>query len=109
MGELPRITSHTVIHTPFQSVFLVTVHDPICTDSGDLEAALYGSFLPIPKDDQFPSIDASESSREKLPGAIIVKDERIVINRRALRRCEMRGFEEEDTAGLGPVQKEAEH
>jgi urease gamma subunit/urease beta subunit len=27
---------------------LVTVHDPICLDTGDLELALYGSFLPIP-------------------------------------------------------------
>ncbi len=27
---------------------LVTVHDPICLDDGDLELALYGSFLPVP-------------------------------------------------------------
>lgn len=78
MGEFPsssRLCSH-----PMNRVFLVTVHDPICTDSGDLEAALYGSFLPIPKVDLFPAIDVSESSRENAPGAIIVKDERIVIN-----------------------------
>lgn len=34
---------------------LVTVHDPVCTDDGDLELALYGSFLPIPKKDAFPA------------------------------------------------------
>ncbi|KAI0784205.1 urease [Abortiporus biennis] len=62
-------------------VFLVTVHDPICTDSGDLEAALYGSFLPIPKADTFPTVDEAESATENLPGAIIVKNERIVINK----------------------------
>ena len=27
---------------------LVTVHDPICLDDGDLGLALYGSFLPLP-------------------------------------------------------------
>ncbi|KAI0078785.1 urease [Panus rudis PR-1116 ss-1] len=62
-------------------VFLVTVHDPVCTDSGDLDAALYGSFLPIPKHDVFPPTDESEFSREKVPGAVIVKDSRIVINK----------------------------
>lgn len=62
------------------SVFLVTVHDPICTDEGDLDAALYGSFLPVPSIDSFPAIDPSEYSREKGPGAVIAKKERIVIN-----------------------------
>jgi hypothetical protein len=59
----------------------VTVHDPICTDSGDLNAALYGSFLPIPSESEFPIVDASEYERERLPGAIIAKKERIVINK----------------------------
>ena len=27
---------------------LVTVHDPICRENGDLAACLYGSFLPVP-------------------------------------------------------------
>ena len=54
-------------------VFLVTVHDPICTESGDLEAALYGSFLPIPSNDLFPLEEASLYSRQAAPGAIIVK------------------------------------
>lgn len=62
-------------------MFLVTVHDPVCTDSGDLEAALYGSFLPIPKEDAFPPVDVAESARDKLPGAVIVKDQRVVLNR----------------------------
>lgn len=56
------------------------MHDPICTDSGNLEAALYGSFLPVPRD-AFPPIDVDESTRENIPGAIIVKDERIIINK----------------------------
>lgn len=58
----------------------MTVHDPICTESADLEAALYGSFLPVPSQDLFPVIDNSEYSRDKAPGAIISRKERIVIN-----------------------------
>ncbi|KAI1797294.1 urease [Ganoderma leucocontextum] len=62
-------------------VFLVTVHDPICTEDGDLDAALYGSFLPIPSNDVFPVVSAAEYSRENAPGAIVVKQDRIRINR----------------------------
>ena len=61
-------------------MFLVTVHDPICTEDGDLEAALYGSFLPIPKQDAFPAVNAVDYSRENAPGAVVVKKERIYIN-----------------------------
>jgi urease len=56
------------------------VHSPICTESGDLEAALYGSFLPIPAQDVFPAIETSKYAQEKAPGAIIAKKERIMIN-----------------------------
>ncbi|EQK99008.1 urease [Ophiocordyceps sinensis CO18] len=33
--------------------YLVTVHNPISTDDGDLRRALYGSFLPIPDNEAF--------------------------------------------------------
>lgn len=51
--------------------YLVTVHHPISTDDGDLEKALYGSFLPIPSIDKFslPETSAYESVRQ--PGAIV--------------------------------------
>lgn len=58
----------------------MTVHDPICTESGNLEAALYGSFLPIPSDDLFPIDDISEYAKEKMPGAVIALKDRIAIN-----------------------------
>jgi urease len=58
----------------------VTVHDPICTDDGDLESALYGSFLPVPPQDKFPAVETTIISRESLPGAIIAKKGRITIN-----------------------------
>lgn len=58
----------------------MTVHDPICTESGNLEEALYGSFLPIPSRDLFPVVNALEYSRENAPGALILKKDRITIN-----------------------------
>ncbi|KAF9790420.1 urease [Thelephora terrestris] len=61
-------------------VFLVTVHDPICTESGNLADALYGSFLPVPSNDLFSAHEPSAYAKHALPGAIIVKDERIAIN-----------------------------
>ncbi|KAI0649303.1 urease [Trametes meyenii] len=61
-------------------VFLVTVHDPICTDDGDLGAALYGSFLPAPPNDAFPKVEPVEYSRDKAPGALVVKKDRIRLN-----------------------------
>ncbi|EJU04564.1 urease [Dacryopinax primogenitus] len=62
-------------------VFLVTVHDPICTDNGDLNAALYGSFLPVPSNQQFP-LDAHELyERRAGPGAVIVRREPIHLNK----------------------------
>ena len=61
-------------------VFLVTVHDPICTEFGNLGDALYGSFLPVPSNDLFPAHDPSASAQHALPGAIVVRNERIVIN-----------------------------
>ncbi|KAE9976814.1 hypothetical protein EG328_002404 [Venturia inaequalis] len=62
--------------------YLVTVHYPVSSDDGDLEKALYGSFLPIPSQDLFPLPDASVYEAKKQPGAIIaVKDGRIELNK----------------------------
>ncbi|MBL9018298.1 MAG: urease subunit gamma [Myxococcales bacterium] len=51
---------------------LVTVHDPIVREDGDLALALYGSFLPVPSLDAFAT--AAEPARpgalELIPGEI---------------------------------------
>lgn len=61
--------------------YLVTVHHPISSDDGDLEKALYGSFLPIPSKEQFPLPDPSSYDANKMPGAVItVKEGKIAIN-----------------------------
>jgi urease len=51
---------------------LLTVHSPICRDHGDLEAALSGSFLPVPDPSAFEKeapADAPGGLRHELDGA----------------------------------------
>jgi hypothetical protein len=81
MGQRLSSSSAFCCADLYSRVFLVTIHDPICTESGNLEAALYGSFLPIPPADAFPPSDPSDYEPQKAPGAIIAKKERIVINK----------------------------
>ena len=66
--------------------YLVTVHDPIATDDGDLEKALYGSFLPVPGKDEFALPEAKAYERKNVPGAVIpVKEGRIMLSERRKR------------------------
>ncbi|KAH7086369.1 hypothetical protein FB567DRAFT_69154 [Paraphoma chrysanthemicola] len=51
--------------------YLVTVHHPISTDDGDLEKALYGSFLPVPSNDMFPLPEATVYDAVEQPGAVV--------------------------------------
>lgn len=61
--------------------YLITVHHPISSDDGDLEKALYGSFLPIPSKDAFTLPDPSEYEAKNMPGVVIpVKEGKIVLN-----------------------------
>lgn len=61
--------------------YLVTVHNPISTDDGDLARALYGSFLPVPADDVFPPLDAADFAPAQQPGALVAaKADKIVLN-----------------------------
>ena len=54
---------------------LVTVHEPIAAEHGDLRLALYGSFLPVP--DPWPVDDEHAGPA---PGAVEPADEPIEIN-----------------------------
>ena len=78
LTSLHTIQVEGTFHT---GTYLVTVHDPVCSDDGDLAKALYGSFLPIPSIDTFALPDPSEYEIEKQPGAVIpVKEGKIVLN-----------------------------
>ncbi|EEP81752.1 urease [Uncinocarpus reesii 1704] len=50
---------------------LVTVVNPVSSDDGNLEKALYGSFLPVPPMDAFPDPNPDDYQPEKMPGALI--------------------------------------
>lgn len=61
--------------------YLVTVHNPVSSEDGDLEKALYGSFLPIPSKDLFPLPDSAVYEATKQHGAVVcVKNKRITLN-----------------------------
>lgn len=82
---LPSVVSslaELMVEGTFPSgTYLVTVHHPISSDDGNLEKALYGSFLPVPKTDLFPLPDPTEHESQKMPGAVVsVKTGRITVH-----------------------------
>ncbi|KAI0126352.1 putative urease [Xylariales sp. AK1849] len=60
--------------------YLVTVHNPVATDDGDLARALYGSFLPIPDQDLFLPAPAAAYEGSKQPGAVVAVKGKVVLN-----------------------------
>ena len=61
---------------------LVTIHDPLATDEGDLKLALYGSFLPAPEKSAFPVLGAGLSpgkagGKKRKKGEGVDDDERV--------------------------------
>jgi hypothetical protein len=59
---ISTLTELQVEGTFTTGTYLVTVHHPVASDDGDLEKALYGSFLPVPSKDAFPPFEAHESA-----------------------------------------------
>ncbi|CAF1081980.1 unnamed protein product [Adineta ricciae] len=60
-------------------VKVMTVRNPICNDTGDLELAFYGSFLPVPSPDLFQKENDTETGPH--PGEMFLKDNQpIIIN-----------------------------
>ncbi|KAL8952251.1 MAG: hypothetical protein Q9222_001837 [Ikaeria aurantiellina] len=88
---LPSVVSslsELMVEGTFPSgTYLVTVHHPISSDDGDLEKALFGSFLPVPSAHLFPLPDPLEYRMEALPGAVVpVKAGSIVLREGRKRR-----------------------
>ena len=76
LPSVPSMLTQVMVEGNFPSgTFLVTVLNPISSDDGDLEKALFGSFLPIPSLDLFPPHDALHYEPERLPGAVVVVKE----------------------------------
>ncbi|BFZ57373.1 Urease [Savitreella phatthalungensis] len=60
--------------------YLVTVHQPISSEHGNLEKALAGSFLPVPDPEIFPAHSEASLRPENQPGAVLVKPGKILLN-----------------------------
>ncbi|KAL0357790.1 UNVERIFIED_CONTAM: Urease [Sesamum calycinum] len=54
---------------------LVTIHDPISCENGNLELALHGTFIPVPSLDKFPTLEVC-----KIPGELLFSQGLITIN-----------------------------
>jgi urease len=82
LPSVPSTLHEIQVEGTFPSgTYLVTVHNPIASDDGDLARALYGSFLPVPGQELFPLADAGSYESEKQPGAVVVvKGQRVVLN-----------------------------
>ncbi|GAA5999785.1 hypothetical protein JCM10207_005910 [Rhodosporidiobolus poonsookiae] len=80
--QVPALLHELQVEGAFpDGVFLVTVHSPISSAAGDLNLALYGSFLPIPKTGTFPDEQPGDGlTDEELPGAVVVRKEAIKLN-----------------------------
>ena len=81
---LPSVVSslaELMVEGTFPSgTYLVTVHCPISTDDGDLEKALYGSFLPVPSQALFPLPNPKQYESVHMPGVVIaVKEGKITL------------------------------
>ena len=60
---------------------LVTVHQPIASDYGDLDLALYGSFLPVPRRDRMePAIGLAPVAVDEAPGHLSAGEGDVVAN-----------------------------
>ena len=82
---LPSVTA-TLTQLQVEGTFptgthLVTVDQPISSEDGDMENALYGSFLPHPAQDLFSLPAESEYEETSMPGAIsVAKTGKLVLN-----------------------------
>ena len=57
MSGVPSMIQEVQVEGTFpDGTKLVTVHHPIAREHGDLALALYGSFLPVPELERFPSV-----------------------------------------------------
>jgi urease subunit gamma/beta len=76
MDGVPELVTEVQVEGTFpDGTKLVTVHYPIVAEHGDLELALYGSFLPVPDRARF-----AEAPRSLPAGEVVVGADAIVLN-----------------------------
>ena len=73
--EVPALLHEVQVECTFpDGTKLVTVHSPVTMDYGNLEVALYGSFLPVPSNDKFEAVPPAPFSPGQVfspPNALI--------------------------------------
>src|SRR4051812_22054905 len=76
MDGVPELVGEVQVEGTFKDGSkLVTVHEPICDEQGDLALALYGSFLPVPGPDAF-----SHAPKRDVPGEYGVASGELELN-----------------------------
>jgi urease subunit gamma/beta len=74
MPGVPEMIDEVQVEGTFpDGTKLVTVHDPIALDEGDLTLALYGSFLPLPDPEVFLYQRVPPAPIAEPPGELIVE------------------------------------
>jgi len=69
MDGVPELVTEVQVEGTFpDGTKLVTVHHPIVADHGDLELALYGSFLPVPERARFAEAPRAVAIGDVIPG-----------------------------------------
>ncbi|KAK8561081.1 hypothetical protein V6N12_048157 [Hibiscus sabdariffa] len=75
LSSVPHLLDYVQVEGTFRDgTKLITIHDPISKEDGNLQLALYGSFLPV------PSCEKPEAEDETVPGTVVPKDGMIVLN-----------------------------
>jgi urease len=91
---LPSVTAsltELMVEGTFPSgTYLVTVHHPVSSDDGDLEKALYGSFLPVPSNDRFPLPDPVVYEPTRMPGAVVPAREGKIVLHEGRKRVQLK-------------------
>ena len=81
MDGVPEMIHEVQIEGTFpDGTKLVTVHHPIASEFGDLELALYGSFLPVPERSKFAAHSVTWSELNEAPGALTTLDGSLELN-----------------------------
>ncbi|XP_027342772.1 urease [Abrus precatorius] len=77
LPAVPHLLNMVQVEATFpDGTKLVSVDNPISCENGDLEQALFGSFLPVPSLDKFPE----NKEDNKIPGEIICKEDSLILN-----------------------------
>lgn len=77
LSAVPHLLETVQVEATFHDgTKLITVHDPIARENGNLVLALFGSFLPVPSLDIF-----TESNEDNvIPGEIKTEDRMVILN-----------------------------